>query len=94
MELPPLPAEYFEGCGSRPKKHANYLLNGLVWFFIGAGIFIALYVNEDSRASHGVIPLGIGLAYLIYYFVESKKAMAEARLAEAKLAEANSVKSV
>jgi Domain of unknown function (DUF6249) len=82
MELPPLPRELFEG--SRSRRRTTSLLPGLVWFFIGVGILIALQSISDEEAMIGLVPAGIGLAYLIYYFMEGRRI--EARVLEHELA--------
>jgi hypothetical protein len=72
MDIPPLPESFYQGIqrGKRPR----YLLAGLVWFFIGMGIFIALNAVADrSVAYFGLIPAGVGLAFLIFYMVEGRK---------------------
>lgn len=86
MDIPPLPIELIDG-RSTPKRRRTALLPGLVWFFIG----LAFVVGALSRGGDeipvfaGLIPLGIGLAYLIYYFVEGRKI--EARWMEHDLAQ-------
>jgi len=72
MELPPLPESFYQSI--KPARRSSYLLPGLVWLFVGVGIFIALgaIAGEDVRFL-GLIPAGVGLAYLIYYFVEGRK---------------------
>jgi hypothetical protein len=55
-----------------------YLLRGLIWLFIGIGIstfFLSLWISEHDRdeaamMSVGLIPIGVGIAYLIVYRVE------------------------
>jgi hypothetical protein len=49
-------------------------LPGLIWLFVGIGLFVALgaVAGEDVRF-FGLIPAGVGLAFLIYYFVEGRK---------------------
>ena len=79
IECPPWPDRLLadEGRPSSPRRH---LLKGLVWFFIGMAVTAALYVAVDhEQALWGLIPTGIGLAHLIYYFVEGRK---EAEAAE------------
>jgi hypothetical protein len=84
MELPPLPIELIDGHRSRRRRSS--LLPGLVWFFIGLAMVVGTAsIDEDIPLIGGLIPLGIGLAYLIYYFAEGRKL--EARLLEADLAE-------
>jgi len=81
MECPPWPTHLLApedvGLSSSPRRH---LLKGLVWLFIGLGLMIAVYATFDlARALFGLIPAGIGVAHLIYYFVEGKR---EAEAAE------------
>jgi len=72
MELPPLPESFYQSI--KPARRSSYLLPGLVWLFVGVGIFLALgaIAGEDVRYL-GLVPAGVGLAYLIYYFVEGRK---------------------
>ncbi|MEO8426391.1 MAG: DUF6249 domain-containing protein [Verrucomicrobiota bacterium] len=82
IDLPPLPMELLDE-SRKNRKRPSYLLRGLVWLFIGLGIMIALYANEEARiATWGAIPAGVGLACLIYYFVEGKKVEEELRKTE------------
>jgi uncharacterized protein DUF6249 len=75
MEIPPLPIELIDG-RSVPKRRRTALLPGLVWFFIGLALVVGSLVgggdSDDIPVFIGLIPLGIGLAYLIYYFVEGR----------------------
>jgi hypothetical protein len=79
VDCPPWPDRLVadEATPPSPRRH---LLKGLVWLFIGLGGMVAVYVAIDhEQALFGLIPAGIGLAHLIYYFVEGKK---EAEAAE------------
>jgi hypothetical protein len=80
IELPPAP----EGLLSEEEKPAHprrQLLKGLIWLFIGIGLMVALWAESGrDEAWFGLIPAGIGLAYLIYYAVAGKR---EADLADA-----------
>lgn len=86
MDIPPLPIELIDG-RSIPKRRRTALLPGLVWFFIGLAFVIGTLTSgyEDILLIGGLIPLGIGLAYLIYYFVEGRTL--EAKWLEHDLAE-------
>jgi hypothetical protein len=88
MEIPPLPIELIDG-RSTPKRRRTALLPGLVWFFIGLAFVVGALSRggEEIPVFAGLIPLGIGLAYLIYYFVEGRKI--EARWLEHDLAQRN-----
>ncbi|MBM0104554.1 hypothetical protein JM946_07335 [Steroidobacter sp. S1-65] len=85
MEVPPLPLELIDG-RSRPRSS---LLPGLVWFFIGLAMVAgSLSIGDDLPVVFGLVPLGIGLAYLIYYGVEGRHL--EARQQEQESRERNS----
>ena len=79
IECPPWPDRLL-GDENTPASPRRHLLKGLVWLFIGLGGTVAVYVAIDhDQALWGLIPAGIGLAHLIYYFVEGRK---EAEAAE------------
>ena len=87
MEIPPLPIELIDG-RSVPKRRRTALLPGLVWFFIGLAFVIGVLSGDadgEMPMFVGLVPLGIGLAYLIYYFLEGRKV--EARWLEHDLAQ-------
>src|SRR4051812_8845386 len=88
MEIPPLPIELIDG-RSVPKRRRTALLPGLVWFFIGLALVVGAMTDHDGDVPlfMGLVPLGIGLAYLIYYFVEGRNV--EARWLEHDLAQRN-----
>ena len=69
MEVPPLPIELIDGA----RRRRTSLLPGLVWLFVGLAVLIALRSISEDEAMLGLIPAGIGLAYLIYYFAEGRK---------------------
>lgn len=78
MEIPPLPVELIDG-SARPRRTS--LLPGLVWFFVGVALLIALGgALSKEQAMIGLVPAGVGLAYLIYYCVDGRKI--EGRLLE------------
>jgi hypothetical protein len=92
MDIPPLPIELIDG-RSTPKRRHTALLPGLVWFFVGLAIVggsLAGDAHGEIPVFLGLIPLGIGLAYLIYYFAEGKKV--EARWLEHDLAQRNATR--
>src|SRR6266478_44687 len=76
VELPPIPDSFFASAyTSSPRRD---LLKGLIWLFLGVGITVTLYANLHSKkALYGLLPLGIGLAYLIYYMAEGRKRLTE-----------------
>ena len=80
VEVPPLPEAFFAE-DTAPCTPRRNLLKGLVWLFIGLGVLLALYkADEEDAAWFGLIPMGIGAAYLIYYFAVGRK---EAEVLEA-----------
>ncbi|HEY0940588.1 MAG TPA: DUF6249 domain-containing protein [Steroidobacter sp.] len=84
MEVPPLPLELIDG---RSRRRSS-LLPGLVWFFIGLAMTVgSLSIGDDLPVVWGLVPLGIGIAYLIYYAVEGRHL--EARQLEMDLRERN-----
>lgn len=86
MELPPLPIELLEGS----RRRSTSLLPGLVWFFIGVAVMIAMRATGESEGMIGLVPAGVGLAYLIYYFAEGRKI--ESRVLEHELARPEELK--
>ena len=72
MELPPLPESFFRSFNNDRKP--RHLLTGMIWTFVGLGLFIALReVAGDDVEWFALMPIGVGLALLIYYFVEGRK---------------------
>ena len=76
MEVPQLPESFY--LSIKPRSRSSYLLPGLVWLFVGTGLFVALGAVAGEVRYFGLIPAGVGLAFLIYYFVEGRKAQADA----------------
>ena len=74
MELPDLPESFY--LTTKPRR-SGYLLPGLIWLFVGIALFLALgaVAGEDVRL-FGLIPVGVGAAFLIYYVVEGRKLQA------------------
>ncbi len=76
VELPPLPDYLLTEDNRLPRAYnpRRHLLKGLIWLFIGIGLGLALWATADwEPALFSLILVGIGLAHLIYYFVEGKK---------------------
>ncbi|HTT03739.1 MAG TPA: DUF6249 domain-containing protein [Steroidobacteraceae bacterium] len=68
MELPPLPPEIFQSrdrAGRRNRERTRE--RGLILTFVGIAIGVALWWtgNKHNAAWWGLVPLGLGLAYLI-----------------------------
>jgi hypothetical protein len=74
IEIPPLPESFYQPISRRAPRTDSTLLPGLIWFFVGVTLFVALWsVARESWSYFGLIPAGVGLAYLIYYAVEGRK---------------------
>jgi hypothetical protein len=71
IEPKPLPEELLNPF--RRNRNPRYLLTGMIWLFIGIGIFVFLgaVAGEDVRWI-GLIPAGVGLAYLLYHLIEGR----------------------
>lgn len=74
VDIPPLPESFYQAIQRRPQRTGSTLLPGLIWLFIGVALLISLgEVAGHGVAYFGLIPAGVGLAYLIYHFVEGRK---------------------
>jgi hypothetical protein len=81
MELPPASLDFGLQQSGRNKSRTA-LLPGLMWFFVG------LAISSASLAADGdappmflcLIPVAIGLAYLIYYVAEERKTLPSSAL--------------
>jgi hypothetical protein len=80
MEIPPLPIELL---GAPPRR--STLLPGLVWLFVGLALLLSfretegVFSNVAGRWVWGLVPTGIGIAYLIYYLIEGRKLVGPAQ---------------
>lgn len=74
MELPPLPAALLQS--ERVVRHAvpgDYLRRGLVWSGVGLGAAALMGSHYGAeRATWGLIPLFVGLAYLIFFAADAR----------------------
>ncbi|HZQ47639.1 MAG TPA: DUF6249 domain-containing protein [Verrucomicrobiae bacterium] len=108
IELPPLPEDFFHEEAKPAPRFLQpglfqrlILLAGLVLLSIGLTLYIALHftgVRTDSGsdvALYALIPAGIGVAFLVYYFTVGRKlAMAMEEERKARLAEAARVRNI
>lgn len=96
VELPPLPEGVF-GDEPRPVSPRRNLLTGLIWALAGVFLSVGLFVEDglESTFFFGLIPVGIGLAFLIYYFAVGRhEAALQDEERKAKLAVTNRPRSV
>jgi hypothetical protein len=71
-DIPPLPDSFYNPL--QRNRRPRSLLTGMIWFFVGIGLFVALgKVAGDDVKYFGLIPAGVGLAFLIYYAIEGRK---------------------
>lgn len=77
MEVPPLPESLLapaERESSKGPVSNDYLRRGLLWLLVGLAISTALALNLSlNNATWGLIPVAVGLAYLIYYAVDTRQ---------------------
>jgi hypothetical protein len=79
LDLPPYPEGLFQNHEVQPHPR-RYLRRGLIWLFVGISLGISIYYGgkgSPQRAVYGLIPVAIGLAYLIYYRMEGRSEAAE-----------------
>lgn len=56
------------------QRRPAYLLRGLVWLGVGIALVFGIRpLGEDNANTFGWIPVAVGMAYLIFYFVEGRK---------------------
>lgn len=67
IELPPLPPEIFHSRRDGRRTPARTVERGLILVFIGIALAVALWQtgNTHKAAWWGLVPFGLGLAYLI-----------------------------
>ena len=57
-----------------PPKKRNYLAQGLVWTALGIALVIALWIStKASVAVWGLLPMAMGVAFLLIAYFEKKK---------------------
>jgi hypothetical protein len=76
VSVPPIPEALLLRGRRAPGTPGAVLLKGLIWLFVGIGFFFAAHEHYSRAAMFGLIPMGVGMAYLIYYFAEGRKAPA------------------
>jgi uncharacterized membrane protein YoaK (UPF0700 family) len=74
MDVPPLPAEFFQDPRRKPKDRATYLRRGLIWLLVGAALTVAFISDNQKHSLWGLIPTAVGLAYLLFYYLDGRAA--------------------
>jgi Domain of unknown function (DUF6249) len=72
MEVPPLPPEFFRD-SRRVRAPGEYLRRGLILLLVGIAITIALFDATRRNYLWGLVPTAMGIANLLYYYIESRK---------------------
>jgi hypothetical protein len=73
MEVPSLPDDFFKTSGKLAATPDDRLRYGLMWLLVGVALMIALALNSGlERAAWGLLPVAVGLAYLIYYAIVAR----------------------
>jgi hypothetical protein len=76
MEIPPLPEAFFKPVEKTDRP--RHLLTGMIWLFVGISVGLFLNAVADSNVAFlGLIPAGVGAAFLIYYVIEGRNELAE-----------------
>lgn len=73
MEVPPLPPEFFQDGRRRVRVLSDYLRRGLILVLVGVALTVALYGAAPRNYLWGLLPIAVGLANLLFYWVESRK---------------------
>jgi hypothetical protein len=80
IELPPLPEAFFGEDKQPHRPHSphsrsphRHLFIGLMCLFVGLTATLALHGEGDPDYLYGLVPAGVGVAYLIFYFVAGRK---------------------
>jgi hypothetical protein len=76
VDLPPLPLEFFQFHKRRdptPYSPYTYLRRGLMWSLVGVGVTVALWGTGQREFWWGLVPIGVGVAYLLSYLAERNR---------------------
>jgi hypothetical protein len=73
VEVPALPPEFFLDPRRKTRTPSDYLRRGLIWLLVGVAITAALYQDNDHDGKWGLVPAAVGLAYLLFYFLDGKR---------------------
>jgi hypothetical protein len=73
VDVPPLPPELFRPRKRKPSSPGSLLIIGLILVLGGAGLIIAMSYPFATLSLWGLVPAGVGLAYLISFLYERKQ---------------------
>lgn len=74
-EPPPPPEAFLQELerNTQENRPGRGLLKGLIWLVTGVGIGITLLLNQMNSSPLALIPLGIGIAYLVFHYLEKHR---------------------
>jgi len=73
VDVPPLPPELFRPRKRKPSAPGSLLMIGLILVLGGAGLILAMSYPFATLSLWGLVPAGVGLAYLISFLYERKQ---------------------
>ena len=75
VDVAPLPDSFFAE-DTRVANPRRQLRTGMIWLFVGVVLTVAMYANGmGATALYALVPAAVGLALLLYYFLEGRKAL-------------------
>ncbi len=74
IELPPLPPAFFGDFKRRDRGPTFYFRRGIMWLLVGGAMTIAMRSTEHATFGWGLVPVAVGIAYLLTYLVERRRA--------------------
>lgn len=72
IELPPIPWEMFSSSRSGEPPFRRRRRLGLILLFVGAGVSLALKAMVGELWWWGLVPVALGLAYLVSAFLDAR----------------------
>jgi Domain of unknown function (DUF6249) len=74
IDVPPLPPEFFGDYKRRVRSPTFNLQRGWMWLLIGLAVTIALFETGQRDAWWGLVPMAVGVAYLLSYLIDRRTA--------------------
>jgi hypothetical protein len=72
LEVPPLPLDLLRS-DRAVRGPGDHLRRGLLLTFTGLGVTGAMMVEGQSGAYYGLIPVAVGVAYLLYFLIYARR---------------------
>lgn len=75
----PLPDSFYQS----ERKHKSRLQSGIVWIGVGIALIVwGIADNDTDTVAIGIIPLFVGIARIITYFIDDRKALKASQATE------------